>query len=276
MGYNEELDQKIEQSYIKALQSLSPHAFKEQYDQGNLLEAVVILHRLLKVDPDNELVTKNLPIIYSKITQSEKGKMSFMKQSKIYYLTAKDKEILSNAYLDFSIKRGNAGEYEEAISNLNKVLEFAPGNPRVKENLFAAYANLGIKHGREGGYEEAILNLEKSREFNSEHQLVKSILSTSYFYLGIKQGNEGDYEKSILSFEEALKIDPKNKDVENIKKYIPIACMYLGIEQNDSEELPIASPEVTTSELDLLGNAENDLYDNSVVLSVISSVLVDP
>ena len=101
--------------------------------------------------------------------------------------------------------RGNTydkkGQYDEAISDYTKVLEINPG-------YASAYYNRGATYGKKGQYDEAISDFNKVLEINPRYAL-------AYYNRGIAYGKKGQYDQAISDFTKALEIDPKDADAYN-------------------------------------------------------------
>jgi tetratricopeptide (TPR) repeat protein len=134
----------------------------EHFNRGNYEKAVPLLNEVLAIDPEEKTAARYL--------------MIFKRQIKEPYC-----KLAAEAYL--------SGNYPDAISNWEKVLQLDPGDMRVKvlidetftatektteEDMFA-FANMLLKEGR---YEDAEAELRKVLEAFPDNQQAAVMLSS--------------------------------------------------------------------------------------------------
>jgi len=105
---------------------------------------------------------------------------------------SRDAEVYYKQGSDYLIR----GQYDQAISDLNKALEI---NPRYAE----AYSNRGLAYTGKVQYDQAILDLNKAIETNPR-------LAIAYLNRGIAYWYKVQYDRAISDYTKALEINPKD------------------------------------------------------------------
>jgi len=111
--------------------------------------------------------------------------------------TNKNKQNLSNDYIEFGNNDYDLGKYKEAIKNFDKAIKLDPFNAESFHSRGAAKDSLG-------NYEEAIKDYDQAILLNS---------NDAYFFnsRAVAKGNLGIYDEAIKDLDKGLKIDPTNK-----------------------------------------------------------------
>ncbi len=86
------------------------------------------------------------------------------------------------------------GEYDQAISELNKALEINPRNAN-------AYVDRGFAYLRNGQYDQAILDFNKALEINPKDAL-------AYNNRGLAYNSKGQDVQAVFDFNKAVEINP--------------------------------------------------------------------
>ena len=87
------------------------------------------------------------------------------------------------------------GEYEQAILEYNKVIEFDSGFTK-------AYNDRGNTYAKKGEFEQAILEYNKAIEIEPRYAM-------AYFNRGVIYAKKGEFNRAILDYTKAIEIDPR-------------------------------------------------------------------
>ncbi|MBC8228037.1 tetratricopeptide repeat protein, partial [bacterium] len=87
----------------------------------------------------------------------------------------------ADAYLNRGTAWFDKGDYDRAISDLNKAIEI---NPKLAE----AYLNRGVAWGNKGDYDRSISDCNKAIEVNPKYAL-------AYYNRGLAWIDKGDYSR---------------------------------------------------------------------------------
>ena len=101
----------------------------------------------------------------------------------------------SFAYLNRGVAHFNRGEFDQAIADAGKAIEFNP-------KLSYAYLNRGRAYQAKGKYSPAIADFDKAIEVNSTSAFF-------YYYRGIAHRSKNEFTLAIADFQKAMELDPK-------------------------------------------------------------------
>lgn len=146
-------------------------------------------------------------------------------------------------YLNSASQYVENHQYELAIENLKKALEYNPNDKEISEHIAELYYNLGRSYSDKQEYNVAIENYKKALEYNADYKtytnlatiymkkgdwdnardyLLKAIDITpnndvAYIYinLGSVYDQKKQYDLAIEAFENAKKITPNNPVIYN-------------------------------------------------------------
>ncbi len=152
---------------------------------GNIPAALKVYEDLLKLNPDNFLLSTNLGNLYMAIGQVNKAIRCFEIAREKEPSHAPNLEALAIAYQD-------SGKNSDAIETFKKVLEIDPSKESTRYHLARMLVRLK-------SYDEAIEHFEKT-----DFGLSKSHQLECFYYLGEKE----NFYKSYRSLITAKKINP--------------------------------------------------------------------
>jgi len=135
-------------------------------DMGRVDEAIALLLRVIKSDPNNGAAYGNLGAAYYQKGQLDKATEALKKAVE---LDPKDKvarQNLGNAYTD-------AKKYDEAIAEHKKRIQLEPNNAD-------AFVDLGVAYFEKGNYAGAMSSLKKAISINPNHPLARMNLGRNY------------------------------------------------------------------------------------------------
>jgi TonB family protein len=123
------------------------------------------------------------------------------------------------SYLQRGLQYRNLEEYEQAIEDFGKSIEFNPQKNKKKSEdyfyLFFAHVHRGKAQGSSGNWEQAKINftgaLRIAEESKRKDSLVTEALPNIYIERGIAHAKLGEYPKSMADYEQAITLDPSNR-----------------------------------------------------------------
>lgn len=155
---------------------------------------------------------------------------------------------VSRLHADEPLDSGNsavrlmqAGEYEKALTQLQKTFSLFPYNETVKKNLAAAYVALGNRQLKQKQFDEAALNFDQALRLypdNRDYATLRGIALYSakrydeaaivldqvahsgeetpvvLYYLGRAYYDAGNLEGALEAWDKALTLEPDNKAVK--------------------------------------------------------------
>lgn len=115
-------------------------------------------------------------------------------------LTREEMEILGENYVTAGIDNFHEEEFENAIEEWKKALEFIPKDAEV-------YNFLGIAYHRVGELDSAIMEYKKAFDLDPKYH--QAVNNTGYIYF-----LKGDYQTALKYFDKALQIEPTYKQAQ--------------------------------------------------------------
>lgn len=166
----------------------------------------------------------NLGVYYRDKGQYEQAEKLFKKAVDYkfkYYLTGR---YLADVY-------AARGKYDEAIAELNKILNLVPGYQEAE-----VYNNLGYIYQIRKSYKEAADNYKRALEIDPDLAMVRCNLASAYLYLGKTKESFQEFEK-VLGIEGILtshvKPGPSEKELKEVlrqkKEYIAIFTEFASL-----------------------------------------------
>lgn len=199
-------------------------------DNGKLEEAINDFDIAISNDPKIQNAHNNRGVAKGKLGEHEDAIKDFNKEIELGYGSDSTYNNLFNAYLSLE-------KNEEALINLNKAIDSNPEDYRsyynrgilkfqkelYKEALedfnrtikISTYENPNFYSVRGftmyalEEYEDAIKNLDKAIDLGLHNSYV-------YYYRGLAKFELNEYKGSIIDLKEALKVEPDNKDIDNV------------------------------------------------------------
>ena len=164
---------------------------KRKAAQGDYLEAIAILTRLLQKNPQSAVDYNNRGLMLSKNGQDKEAITDF------------DRALAINPRLDGAYNnRGNSqaalGNLALAIADYQRAIDYNPTNLKAWINLGIAFRQLGL-------YDLALENFDLSLLFS------KHLQGRIYAERGKTYHSRGDYNCAIADYNRALKLLPANK-----------------------------------------------------------------
>lgn len=167
-------------------------------------QKILLAHYL---DPYDHLSIFYLAKIYSYGKKYDKSNELYRKMLKMYSDY--------NAYFNMGNNYLNMGKYKDAIKTYEFLLSIKPDFPEV-------YNNLGIIYKRMGKYDKAIEIFKKGLKYKE--------LPNLYTNLGLCYEKLGEYKEALKYLEKSLKLDPKQKDIEELIKKLKKTSIDIEIE----------------------------------------------
>jgi tetratricopeptide (TPR) repeat protein len=163
----------------------------ENYQAGNLQQAMNICKKIIKIQPDNTHAT-NLLGILSYQHKDYDSAVKFLKQ--LIELNPNN----AHAYYILGHSLQEKGEVDEAITYYQKNLQLNP-------NSVDTYYNLGTIFQDKKRYDEAISCYQKALQLNPADV-------DAYYNLGFVLQEKGLYEEAITCYQKALHLNPNLSD----------------------------------------------------------------
>jgi tetratricopeptide (TPR) repeat protein len=123
-----------------------------------------------------------------------------------------DESAKAPIYGQIALAKSSQGEYDEAITFYNKVVEiYNKTLPPNHLNLSDLYNNIGEVYCMTGDYPKALSSFEKALEINKQSLPSNHPdLASSYNDIGVVYSRIGDYPKALSSHEKALEIQKQS------------------------------------------------------------------
>jgi|TARA_B100001964_G_scaffold164338_1_gene180387 tetratricopeptide (TPR) repeat protein len=186
------IDKKLKKLFSKAL---------KKHQKGNLNEAKNIYNKIIKINPNIDVVQNNLGIIYLKSKLQKKAQSCFLNAIKI-------NSNYIDAYNNLAMLNNEIGEYNKSITYSKKVLEIEP-------NVVKALFNLAYSYGKIGDEKNEIDFYFKTLNCDPNHFKACHNLALRYYELG-------HTEKSLDFWKKANSINPDDANVGDM-----LACVLL-------------------------------------------------
>jgi len=116
----------------------------------------------------------------------------------------------SRNYFNDGVYHYNQKNYDEAISNFEKVLLINPGNSKAKEYLVYSWYGKGLEFNKERNFSEAIICYDKAISIDPNYL-------SAWNDRGISLKNQGKYDEALASYDRAIEINPDYKQAWNNK-----------------------------------------------------------
>ena len=136
---------------------------------------------------------------------------------------ARDKEEVDEqilAYRAAGIELFDDGRYDDAIFELNKVIEAAPDDRETKTYLGRAYFEAGKQHFQQEDYDAARESFESARQYDPQCEQCLAFIEKSklgpllaHRTKGIDAFGKNDFLSAIFEFEEYLKARPDDQEI---------------------------------------------------------------
>jgi tetratricopeptide (TPR) repeat protein len=145
--------------------------------------------------------------IYQKKGLNDYAKKRYLKVVEL----GNDNELVRKAYLNLAMissqGKKEAGEFNEAVSYVQKALLAQPGDAETLQSL-------GVVYYRRGSYDKAI---------ESFYQVIKSsrnkpLLGQAYNQIGMCYYRKADYKKALRAFTQGVEEDPANEELRMNRK----------------------------------------------------------
>lgn len=175
------------------------YKYLKQYDK-----AIIDYNNVIKINKDNSEALFDLALLYGRIEDFANSKKCFEKYIELF----PDNRIPADLNL-IKVKR-EMGLYDEALSDLNKLIDSIPNNEILYNNrgdLYNSRADLLMNMKR---YDEAFVDVEKSLEIDPEYVTAIIIKGEIYYF-------KGDYGNACIFFKIALS---KGAEKEKLEKYM--------------------------------------------------------
>ncbi len=160
--------------------------------RGEQKEALVILRRAVRYNPDSAVLHLELARLYKAMGLMDKSLTE-------YDLASAGSSVRLTALLEKGVLLMNMGRFNEAVSVLNKVVEEFPSSPEARYDLALAYIKVGYLTFAEDQLKQA-KNLTKD----------KKLLSKIYSSLGHIEYKKGNLDQAKAYYEKALSLDSTN------------------------------------------------------------------
>jgi len=115
-----------------------------------------------------------------------------------------------NRYYDEGVSYYNQKNYDEAISNFEKVIMINPNNTKAREYLAFSWYGKGIEFNKQGKYPEAIICYDKAIEIDPNY-------ASAWNDKGVTLKNQGKYPEAIICYDKAIELNPEYKQAWNNK-----------------------------------------------------------
>jgi tetratricopeptide (TPR) repeat protein len=142
----------------------------------------------------------------------KKGMLEFAKKRYLKVVDLNnDAELTRKSYINLamiaSTDKKETGDFNEAVSYVQKALQSTPNDPEALQSL-------GIIYERKGAYDKAI---------ESFYQVIKSsrentLTGQAYNQIGICFYKKGDYKKALRAFTQGTEEDPANEEIRMNRK----------------------------------------------------------
>jgi len=116
----------------------------------------------------------------------------------------------ASRYYDDGVYHYNQKNYDQAISNFEKVLLINPGNSKAKEYLAYSWYAKGLDFNKERNFSEAIICYDKAISIDPNY-------SSAWNDRGVTLKNQGKYDEALASYDRAIEINPNYKQAWNNK-----------------------------------------------------------
>jgi len=167
------------------------------YQAGKTDEAVKLLNKAISITPNNIDAQLVLAQIYLETNQPKKAKSVLTKTLKI----KKDNPEVIYA---LGVANFNLQNFNNAITQLKKVLKLNPNHKAVPELLSLCYLNLGVMEYQNNNKDNSIKKFKQAIKADNKNIQAYRNLAVSLYEINKKD----DAEKVI---QQALKIEPKEK-----------------------------------------------------------------
>ncbi len=115
-----------------------------------------------------------------------------------------------NRYYDEGVSFYNQKNYDEAISNFEKVIMINPNNTKAREYLAFSWYGKGIEFNKQSKYPEAIICYDKAIEIDPNY-------ANAWNDKGVALKNQGKYPEAIICYDKAIELNPQYKQAWNNK-----------------------------------------------------------
>jgi protein O-mannosyl-transferase len=164
-------------------------------------------------------------------------------------------------YTNRGISYTTLGEWDNAITDFNKVISIDPKNAGV-------YLDRGFVYGFLGQPEDAIADFSRSLEIDPEN-------ARAYQNRGVAYGNSGHTDKAIADFNKAIGIDPRY-----VAAYSNLGLMYLEQKKFDTAiEISLKGLKIDQNVAELHNNIGNCLIekgeDDKAIDEFLKSIMIN-
>lgn len=175
------------------------YRYLEQYDK-----AIIDYKNVIKLNIENSEALFDLALLYAKLEENTTAKEYFEKYIELF------PNKRTPADLNLVLVKKKLGLFEDALSDLNKLIDNIPNNEILYNNrgyMYNSRADLFMNLKR---YDEAFVDVEKSLEVDPEYTTAIITKGEIYYF-------QGDYGNACIFFKIALS---KGAEKEKLDKYM--------------------------------------------------------
>jgi len=168
--------------------------------EGRRDEALNEYHRVLAVNPNSAITHNNIGNVFVDKGQIDEGILKFKEAIRL-------KSRYYDAHFNLGLAYFRKGLLDASLDEFKLAISYEPDHAEAYSCLGTVYANKGL-------FDKAIGEIEKALQLRPDY-------STAYKNLGIIYLNhKKDVQKALYFFHEFLRVDPKNKEAEAVRKTI--------------------------------------------------------
>jgi len=183
--------------------------------QGQLERSVNFFQQALRLAPDSATLNQNLLAAYHRWGFQLLKANQFPEAIKCFNRGLVRFPFSEILLYDLAAAHESAGEYQQALSTYERVLQIRPDYPAAQVGIATTLNNLGAQYARNKAWEQAIACYQRALEHDPGCWQAHQNLEATLMQIGWEKNQIEDLDGAIRAYQKLLEMNPQNAQAYN-------------------------------------------------------------